>query len=122
MSVETQVSASEVTISVRGRFDFNMHREFRQAYEQAGKNIVAPHYIIDLSGTDYMDSSALGMLLLLRDHAGGEGARISLVKCPPTIRNILEIANFSKMFHIDTQSNGGGSMAMSVNHENFDRR
>lgn len=122
MPVETQVSANEVTISVRGRFDFNMHREFRQAYEQAGKGVVALHYIIDLSGTDYMDSSALGMLLLLRDHAGGEGARISLVKCPPTIRNILEIANFSKMFHIDARSSGSGTTGMSVNHENLNRR
>lgn len=101
MPVETQVSANEVTISVRGRFDFNLHREFRQAYEQAGKGVVGLHYIIDLSGTDYMDSSALGMLLLLRDHAGGDSAKISLVKCPPTIRGILEIANFSKMFHIN---------------------
>ncbi len=100
MPVDTRIVDHEVIISVKGRFDFNMHREFRNAYEKTGKGIASPHYTVDLSSADYMDSSALGMLLLLRDYAGGEGAKISIVKCTPTIRNILEIANFTKLFHI----------------------
>jgi anti-anti-sigma factor len=49
---------------------------------------------------NFLDSSALGMLLLLRDHAGGEHARIRLVNCSSDVRKILTISNFSKLFHI----------------------
>ncbi|MEB0155953.1 STAS domain-containing protein, partial [Pseudomonas sp. CCC3.2] len=48
----------------------------------------------------YLDSSALGMLLLLRDHAGGENSKISLINCNKDVGTILTISNFSKLFKI----------------------
>ena len=47
-----------------------------------------------------MDSSALGMLLLLRDHAGGDNADIALMNISPDVRKILAISNFDKLFKI----------------------
>ncbi|MNO07328.1 STAS domain protein [compost metagenome] len=55
---------------------------------------------MDLKGTTYLDSSALGMLLLLRDHAGGERAQIRLANCNPDVRKILAISNFEQLFQI----------------------
>lgn len=86
------------TLRIDGRFDFNMHRAFRDLYEQAPPEVA--HYVIDLARTDYMDSSALGMLLLLREHVRGERGRVRIVNCNPEIRKILEIANFDKLFEI----------------------
>lgn len=40
------------------------------------------------------------MLLLLRDHAGGESAQISLANCSPEVRKILAISNFEQLFKI----------------------
>jgi anti-anti-sigma regulatory factor len=40
------------------------------------------------------------MLLLLRDHAGGENAQISLANCSPEVRKILAISNFEQLFKI----------------------
>jgi ABC-type transporter Mla MlaB component len=54
-----------VTITISGRFDFDLHQEFRQAFEHAEDEEAS--YVIDLAQAEYMDSSALGMLLLLRD-------------------------------------------------------
>ena len=48
-----------------------------------------------------MDSSALGMLLLLREFAGGDDADIQLVSPNAEIRNVLDIANFGKLFTIN---------------------
>ena len=45
-----------------------------------------------------MDSSALGMLLLLREHAGGDRASIKIVHCQPEVKKILTIANFHPLF------------------------
>lgn len=86
------------TLRIDGKFDFKLHRCFRELYEQAPPEI--DRYVIDLARTDYMDSSALGMLLLLREHVGGERQCVQIVNCRPEIRRILEIANFDKLFEI----------------------
>ncbi len=88
----------ELTIHIQGRFDFSAHQEFRDAYERA--SATPKRYVVDLKGATYLDSSALGMLLLLRDHAGGDHARISLVNCNPDVRKILSISNFEQLFQI----------------------
>jgi len=47
-----------------------------------------------------MDSSALGMLLLLRDHAGGDDAEVRVTNSNSDVRKILAISNFDKLFDI----------------------
>jgi len=51
--------------------------------------------------TTYMDSSALGMLLLLRDHAGGEESEVQVINTNSDVRKILAISNFDKLFDIN---------------------
>ena len=48
-----------------------------------------------------MDSSALGMLLLLRERAGGDRAAIEITHCSPEIRKIFAVSNFDRLFKID---------------------
>lgn len=98
--VSVSASNGEMTIRVAGRFDFNVHKEFRAAYEQGLEGVGSAKYIIDFGATEYIDSSALGMLLMLRERAG-KGASIALVHCNQEIKNILDICNFSKLFNID---------------------
>lgn len=101
MPVTEKLSADgeTLTIQVQGRFDFSVHQEFRASYE---RQKVKPHqYIIDLKDTIYLDSSALGMLLLLRDHAGGVSSRIKIANCNNDIRKILTISNFGQLFSIE---------------------
>lgn len=88
----------KVTISVSGKFDFQLYDEFRTSYDETDGNGV--HYIVDLSATDYLDSSALGMLLLLREHAGGESSKVDIVKTSADVKKILDVANFGKLFKI----------------------
>ena len=88
----------ELTILIQGRFDFGAHQEFRNAYERV--NSTPQRYVVDLTDTTYLDSSALGMLLLLRDHAGGDSAQIRLLNCNPDVRKILAISNFEQLFKI----------------------
>ncbi|MFZ5594263.1 MAG: STAS domain-containing protein [Pseudomonadota bacterium] len=87
-----------VTLAVAGRFDFNIHQDFRKAYEKHGNGV--KKYVIDLKDTEYMDSSALGMLLLLRDYAGGDSSDISILNGKSELKKILAIANFNKLFNI----------------------
>lgn len=100
MAITSQPSndGQELTIVIQGRFDFGAHQEFRDAYERV--NLTPKRYVVDLKGTTYLDSSALGMLLLLRDHAGGDNAQIRLLNCNSDVRKILAISNFEQLFQI----------------------
>lgn len=84
-------------ISVSGRFDFSKHKEFRDAYRDAP---AGARYVVDLDETDYMDSSALGMLLLLREHAGGDRSHVVLEGCSEEIKKVLALSNFQNLFDI----------------------
>ena len=88
----------ELTIKIQGRFDFSAHQEFRDAYEKGAQD--PDSYVVDMKETTYLDSSALGMLLLLRDHAGGDNSDIKIVNCNSDVRKILTISNFEQLFSI----------------------
>ena len=98
MAVNMTVSASgdRVTIAVTGKFDFDLYDDFRASY--AGTAGAGVAYQVDLADTEYLDSSALGMLLLLREHAGGEASNIEIILASPEVRKILDVANFGKLF------------------------
>jgi len=97
MSISTSAVGNKQIINIQGRFDFSVQGEFRKAYEEADSS---SRFELNFSTADYMDSSALGMLLLLRDYAGGDDAKIELTHCRKEIKNILEISNFQKLFKI----------------------
>lgn len=100
MRLTKQVSddGKTLTIRIQGRFDFSLHQEFRQAYESCPG---AVRYVIDLGATEYIDSAACGMLMVLRDTAGGDQADISIVKCNPPIKKTLAMLQFHRLFKID---------------------
>ncbi len=92
-----QDNGTEVVIEINGRFDFSLQKEFRDAYQKYDGGL---SYRVNLENTEYMDSSALGMLLLLREHAGNVTQRVRLVGANKAVRKILEVANFDKLFAI----------------------
>ena len=94
---DTDNTGDGLTIAIEGRFDFSAHKEFRDAYEGCDG---IRKYKIDMREANYIDSSALGMLLLLRDHAGGDDAQVEIVNCNDDIRKILAISNFEQLFKI----------------------
>jgi len=100
--METNVSFvdGKGVMKLAGRFDFNSHREYRDALNNLIALDDAESFIVDLGGVSYLDSSALGMLLLLRDKARQAGKEVSLAGVQGSVREVLEIANFGKMFSI----------------------
>jgi len=101
MSITSNLSGDgqELQIKVVGRFDFSSLQLFRNSYEK-----VAPKpkgYVVDLKESDYLDSSALGMLLALRDHAGGDTANIKIINCNPDVKKILVITKLDELFKLE---------------------
>ena len=87
-------------IRLQGRFDFGAHRDFREVTERALASPECRSVSVDLADVDYLDSSALGMLLMLRDKAQAVGKVVSLDRCRGAVRQVLDIANFGKLFAI----------------------
>ena len=95
---ELSPDGRQLTIGVQGRFDFRVYDVFRSTYAESSSSIDS--YVVNLENAEYMDSSALGMLLLLREHAGGDSSNIQLRSPSTEVRNVLNIANFDKLFMI----------------------
>lgn len=87
-------------IQLNGRFDFNAHREFRNAMERALGLQGIDNVTIEMSRVAYLDSSALGMLLMLRDRANTAKKSLSLASPRGMVKQALEIARFDKLFSI----------------------
>lgn len=100
MDANIQIVEGVATASLSGRFDFNAHRDFREALDRLLAATDAKAFVIDLGEVSYLDSSALGMLLLLRDKAKQANKPVKLANVKGSVKQVLEIANFSKMFDI----------------------
>ncbi len=87
----------EVTLFLDENFTFTCHQELRDAYESRTTDF---NYILDLRDTLYMDSSALGMLLLFRDYVGQSGF-VKIVNCKKEhVYNTFMVAKFENFFEI----------------------
>lgn len=96
VNVELKNSTNEMNIIISGRFDFSVHQELRKATEKISSAV--KRVIVDLRATDYVDSSALGMLLVLRDKIGTNKENVRIINASPEVKKILEIASFDKLF------------------------
>ena len=86
----------EVIISLPEKFDFQLHKEFREAYsENKAKSLV-----LDMNKTQFMDSSALGMLLQLKEYAEKTNTKINISNANENVLQILSIAHFDKLFKV----------------------
>ena len=54
---------------------------------------------LDLSTVSYLDSSGLGMLVLLRKRLARCGAVVTLVDIQPQVRRVLDITGLNRAFH-----------------------
>ena len=99
MSIVVTESGDGKTITVKlpGEFDFRSHREFRNAHKDADPST---EYVLDFTLTEHIDSSALGMLLLMREELGNDNARVKIINCRPNIKKLLEMASFHQLFDV----------------------
>jgi anti-anti-sigma factor len=96
-SITTEHLEDRVILRVHGDFTFDVNRAFRDAYQACPPT---SHFEVDLRTAEYMDSAGLGMLLQLREYAGGDSSRVTISGASPNIRSILDIANFSRLFNL----------------------
>ena len=97
VSATAREQGDEVVINVSGRFDFTIHQAFMACYKEFPQGEKC--FVVDLADCEYLDSSAMGMLLQLREY-GDKSAGVSLINANESVEEILRIANFDKLFRI----------------------
>ena len=100
MEIRQTKNGDHAILYLSGRFDFNVHRSFKEAYLPLLADASIQMLEVNLSAVDYLDSSALGMLLMLRERVATAQKQLALSKPNDTVAKILDIANFNKLFKI----------------------
>jgi anti-anti-sigma factor len=95
----TNAGAKEI-INLSGIFDYKDLRNFKDAYETALNRADVTTLDIDMSELKYIDSTALGMLMLLRQRAGAVGKKVVLKHPNQDVREVLDIGNLGQLFTI----------------------
>jgi HptB-dependent secretion and biofilm anti anti-sigma factor len=106
MTVTVSKTQDGVTVlTLQGEFNFSLHKVFRDAYESAA----APGscYIVDLAHVSRIDSSALGMLLQMRDHAGGTREAVRLINARGGVAAALRTLNFERLMMVTEAASEG---------------
>ena len=100
MSIEIQLSddKKKVTLKLPEDFNYTHNKEFSMIKEEISDKSVQCD--VDFSNTNRVDSAALGMLLILRRHLGGDEAKVAFINCNEQIKELLAIAKFEKLFKI----------------------
>lgn len=100
MTINVNIRDNAARLSMSGRFDFQVHREFKNAYSAQLSNAAVKEIEIEMSRVEYLDSSALGMLILLNERAKEAKKNVVLLSPSAVVEQVLNVANFGKIFTI----------------------
>lgn len=101
-SVKSTVSNDCGTVYIDGSFAFQLQGEFRQAYESLAEK--CKEVRVDLDRADYMDSSGLGMLLVMKKFLDGKNMKYEIVGSKGQTYDLLQLTHFNKYFKINGKS------------------
>lgn len=100
MDYTTQNTAEGVEITMSGRFTYADHQKFRDLIGEfpsmRGKRLV-----LDMARVEFVDSAAMGMLLLARETAVSNSINTVIRNPAGKVRSLMQVAHFDKLFTIE---------------------
>lgn len=91
---------SEKALQIPERFDFGYHKEFTDQYQKLLEDKNVTDIALDFSRVSYLDSSALGMMVLFQKKAKNQNVSVRIRGAQESAKEILQIANFDRLFDI----------------------
>ncbi len=99
MEFTQQKGADGMIMALRGSFTFKDHHAFRALLDALRSG--GQRHVLDLSGLEFVDSAALGMLLIADDEARGGGWTLTLRRPSPQVARLMEVAAMESIFAIE---------------------
>jgi anti-anti-sigma factor len=90
------------TLHLSAWFGFHAHKQFKEAYTRLLNETILKSIAVDMSKIEHLDSSALGMLLLLRERTIAAGKSLQLVGPSEYTDKVFQLTNFESLFEIQT--------------------
>ncbi|GJM44362.1 MAG: STAS domain-containing protein [Gemmatimonadota bacterium] len=94
-----------LTIEIQGTFNFSVQRPFRDAYARISET--TKRIVVDMAQVDHVDSSALGMLVLMQKNAKARDVTVSLVNCDDHLRRLLRVGQLDTVFEVTGTETSG---------------
>jgi HptB-dependent secretion and biofilm anti anti-sigma factor len=86
------------TLRLPSRFDYSFHRQFGELYTPFIESADCKEIILDFSQVEYLDSSALGMMVLLQKKFSVQNKKVKIKGARGATDEILKMANMQKIF------------------------
>ncbi|CAE6775987.1 STAS domain-containing protein [Nitrospira defluvii] len=95
MKITKEVNNRKVTLKLEGNFTYTQRKPFQEMLKSVAVDGV-DQIVIDLSQVAFLDSAALGLLMISHRQLQAEKRTLSLAYPQPTVRQIIELANLHK--------------------------
>jgi len=98
--VETQLLSDETrVVSVSGELDMYTAPSFKEQIHEALNN-GHTRIVVDLSACEFLDSTALGILLTANKHLSEQNGRLVLVAADRDVVKVFQITGLDRVFTI----------------------
>ena len=101
MKPHTLIDGSSGLVILTGQFTFEAHRGLKDAFQAMLDNPAVLKIALDLAQVTYMDSSSLGILLLLKEKAEAKARKVVLRNPNATVLKTLQVVQFNQIFQIE---------------------
>lgn len=97
MKYDLSDTAGSLRAAMSGRFTFADVSAFKEmiGHIRAARG---RRFVVDLAAVEFIDSAAMGMLLMARDTAAAEAVPLALVGAQGQVLRILQVAKFESLF------------------------
>lgn len=99
MEHSTVATGDLLELTISGKFTFADNRSFHNILESITNNTYKK-VVIDLKGVSFIDSAALGILLLTRDRCDKSSTQLIIQNPVGQVKQMFDISRFSELFSI----------------------
>lgn len=90
--------SEQVTIVLPNRFDYGYHKEFQRQCASHIDNESIKSIVFDFSRVEYVDSAALGMMMMWQRRAVASHKKMMIKGAKGATAEILDMANMKRIF------------------------
>lgn len=95
MTITEEIHNQTATLKLEGSFTYTQRKLFQDTLKNLStKNV--EHIVVDMAQVPFLDSAALGLLMITHRQLMADERKLSLAHPQATVRQIIELANLHK--------------------------
>jgi anti-anti-sigma factor len=97
MEITKHLNQGTYEVVLSGKFTFNDHLEFHDVLQKIGEQDVR-RIVLHMAGVEFVDSAALGMLLLALDETEKHHKHLVVSGVTGQVKKMFDMAHFNSLF------------------------